>query len=248
MSYGQNPYGQNPYGQNPYGQPGSQPSAPWNNSQQGQPGFGGPQAPQGGQPWGQPSAAPAPWQPGQPGQAAPGAPGQGGQPWGPPQGQPAGGQPGQRGQQWGQPPAQPVPSTPVPEPEPRKAEFRKRDLLVTTTESLPGHTISEVLGEVVGVVTRPRDMKPNPDLKVMLTETRQDAVDALVEMASAAGAQAVIGLRFDGGKINAATSEVTAYGTAVKLEGAEPAAEEPEAEENPFVSEEPSSDESAQQG
>lgn len=198
MSYGQNPYGQNPYGQQPYGQqpPQHQPSA--------QPPTGQPPA---GQTWGRPP---------QPGAGQPGGWNQPQQGWGQPQGQPWGA-PGQPGQ-FGAPPAQPVPATPVPEPEPRKAVFRERDLPVVTTETIPGRVITEVVGEVIGVVTRARDMRPTADLSAVLTGTRQDAVDALVTMATEAGADGVVGLRFDGGKVNDGTSEVAAYGTAVKLE------------------------------
>lgn len=106
----------------------------------------------------------------------------------------------------------------MPEPEPRRAVFRERDLPVATTDTIPGRVITEVLGEVIGVVTRARDMRASADLSALLTITRQDAVDALVTMATEAGADAVVGLRFDGGKVNDGTSEVAAYGTAVKLE------------------------------
>ena len=51
----------------------------------------------------------------------------------------------------------------------------------------------------------------------MLTESRQDAVNRLVEMAQAAGADAVVGLRFDCSEITQSLSEVAAYGTAVTL-------------------------------
>jgi hypothetical protein len=51
----------------------------------------------------------------------------------------------------------------------------------------------------------------------MLTESRQDAVGALVAMAEAAGADAVVGLRFDCSEITQSLSEVAAYGTAVRL-------------------------------
>ncbi len=166
---------------------------------------------------GQPHPAPGqPWQ--QPGPHW-GAPGQGPGPQGP--GPQAAGQ-------WGAAPDQPVPATPVPEPEPRRAVFRHRDLPVTTTDTLPGRTIDEVVGEVIGVVTRARDMRASADLSAVLTTTRQEAVDALVAMAIEARADAVVGLRFDGGKVNDGTSEVAAYGTAVRLQ---PLPDEP----NPFT-------------
>jgi hypothetical protein len=52
---------------------------------------------------------------------------------------------------------------------------------------------------------------------VMLTDSRQDAVARMVEMAVAAGADAVVGLRFDCSEITQSLSEVAAYGTAVRL-------------------------------
>ncbi len=93
---------------------------------------------------------------------------------------------------------------------------------MSTTDCIAGQEISETLGEVIGVVTRPRDMKASADQAVVLTETRQAAVAAMIEMAELAEADAVVGLRFDGGKISETSSEVTAYGTAVKLVGGRP--------------------------
>jgi uncharacterized protein YbjQ (UPF0145 family) len=93
-------------------------------------------------------------------------------------------------------------------------------------DKLVGHEITEVLGEVVGVVARSRELRPdlrvgNPldGYAVMLTESRQEAVGRLVEMAVAAGADAVVGLRFDSSEITQSLSEVVAYGTAVRLAG-----------------------------
>jgi uncharacterized protein YbjQ (UPF0145 family) len=91
-------------------------------------------------------------------------------------------------------------------------------------EVVPGREISSVVGDVVGVVARTRELRP--DLRgghpmdgyvVMLTDSRQDAVARMVEMALAAGADAVVGLRFDCSEITQSLSEVAAYGTAVKL-------------------------------
>ncbi|GAA2094833.1 hypothetical protein GCM10009841_05580 [Microlunatus panaciterrae] len=200
-NYGQNP----PYGQNPYGQP----QQPYGQPQQpyGRPGQ---QSPYGGQPgYGQPGQAPYGQQPGgwgQPGQQAPAQQG----PYG--QGQPSQGQPGQ-GQpgQWGQ-------------PELPKAKLVERSLPVVTMESVPGREIDRVIGEAVGVIARlrelPRELRTGSQVDsyaAMLTQSRQDAVGRLVEMAQAAGADAVVGLRFDCSEITQSLSEVSAYGTAVTL-------------------------------
>ena len=100
----------------------------------------------------------------------------------------------------------------------------QRSLPVVTMETVPGREISSVVGDVVGVVARTRELRPdlrggNPvdGYVVMLTDSRQDAVARMVEMAVAAGADAIVGLKFDCSEITQSLSEVAAYGTAVKL-------------------------------
>jgi uncharacterized protein YbjQ (UPF0145 family) len=182
-------YGQQPpYGPSPYGQqPYGQPQQP----------YGAPA-----QPYGQP---PQPY----------GAPAQ------PPYGQPPQGPYGQPGQPpYGQPPA----PWGGQEAQPQRPGMAQRALIVVTMESVPGRVVVEVLGDVVGVVARsrelPRELRSISQLDGyanMLTRSRQDAVDRLVEMAQAAGADAVLGLRYDSSEITQTLSEVTAYGTAVRL-------------------------------
>jgi uncharacterized protein YbjQ (UPF0145 family) len=204
-NYGQQPpYGQNPYGQqpNPYGQ---QPQQPY-----GQPGR--PAQPYGQQPYGQ--------QPGYPPQQPYGQqPGQG-QPQQNPYAQQPYGQAGQPGQWTPQPSATARPT------------LVDRPIVVVTMDAVPGREVAEVLGDVVGVVARTRELRPdlrsgNPidGYVTMLTQSRQEAVGKLVEMAQAAGANAVVGLRFDCSEITQSLSEVAAYGTAIKLvEQGQPAA------------------------
>ena len=116
-----------------------------------------------------------------------------------------------------------------------------RPLPVVTMETVPGREISEIVGDVVGVVARTRELRPdlrggNPvdGYVVMLTDSRQDAVARMVEMAVAAGADAVVGLRFDCSEITQSLSEVAAYGTAVRL-----------AEQQENVADDPSGQQSA---
>jgi uncharacterized protein YbjQ (UPF0145 family) len=192
-NYGQQPpYGQNP--PNPYGQ--QQPGA-----------YGQPQ-----QPYGQPSAG-RQQQPPYPGQQGP----YGQQPGQYPPQQPYG-QPGQA--PYGQQPPQWTPQPPAL----KQPALVPRALPVVTMENVPGRDIAEVVGDVVGVVARTRELRPdlrggNPvdGYVVMLTDSRQDAVARMVEMAVAAGADAVVGLRFDCSEITQSLSEVAAYGTAVRL-------------------------------
>jgi uncharacterized protein YbjQ (UPF0145 family) len=199
-NYGQQP----PYGQNPYGQPNPYP----------QPGGQQPYPQQPQQPYGGQQQ-----RPGQYGQQ-PGW-GQQGQPQQPPYGQ----QPYGQQQQWPQQPERP-----------QQPELIKRSIPVSTTEAVPGRAVAEILGEVVGVVARARELprelrtaNPAESYVALLTQSRQDAVGRMVEMATAAGADAVIGLRFDSSEITQSLSEVSAYGTAVKLRAA--AAEDQQDEE-----------------
>jgi uncharacterized protein YbjQ (UPF0145 family) len=192
-NYGQQP----PYGQNqpnPYGQQ--------------QPGQYPPQ-----QPYGQPAAGRQPQQP-YPGQQGP----YGQQPGQYPPQQPYG-QPGQQGP-YGQQPGQWTPQPPAL----KQPAVVARALPVVTMETVPGRDISGVIGDVVGVVARTRELRPdlrggNPvdGYVVMLTDSRQDAVARMVEMAVGAGADAIVGLRFDCSEITQSLSEVAAYGTAVTL-------------------------------
>ncbi len=151
-----------------------------------------------------------------------------GQPQPSPYGQPA--QPGY-GQQppapYGQPPQQGYgqynPQQWAP-PQPQRPTLRSFGMPVLTMDAVPGREITEVLGPVVSVVARTRELRP--DLRnagvvegytAMLTDSRQDAIAKVVDMAREAGADAVVGLRFDCSEITQSLSEVVAYGTAVKL-------------------------------
>ena len=147
-----------------------------------------------------------------------------GQPSGPPRGQqPYGQQPPPYAQQ--PPPYGPQPGQWTPQPPiARKPTLVSRPLPVVTMEQVPSREITEVIGEVIGVVARTRELRPdlrtgNPvdGYVTMLTESRQEAVGRLVEMAQEAGADAVVGLRFDCSEITQSLSEVAAYGTAVRL-------------------------------
>jgi uncharacterized protein YbjQ (UPF0145 family) len=119
---------------------------------------------------------------------------------------------------------QPPQWTPQP-PAMKQPAVVRRSLPVVTMEIVPGREIASVVGDVVGVVARTRELRPdlrggNPmdGYVVMLTDSRQDAVSRMVEMAVAAGADAIVGLRFDCSEITQSLSEVAAYGTAVQLQ------------------------------
>ena len=110
--------------------------------------------------------------------------------------------------------AMPISPMAQPDVEPRRPEFLRYSLPVTTADTLPG--VGEVIGIVIGVTTRPRDLAHHPEMLYINTRARQDALGAMVMQAQQAGADAVVGVRFDSDKISDSVSEITAYGTAVR--------------------------------
>lgn len=193
-------------------------------------------------PYGQnPYAQPGQYGQPQPPYARPGQPAYGQQPPYPGQpnpygGQQAGPQPGQDpySQGYGQQQAWPPPAA--------RPQIASRPIVVVTLDAVPGRVVTRVLGEVVGVVARSRDLPPElrgvsqlDGYAVMLTQSRQQAVDQLVEMAAAAGADAVLGLRYDSSEITQSLSEVVAYGTAVTLNPVAGADDGPQQAVQPLV-------------
>lgn len=116
-------------------------------------------------------------------------------------------------------PPQPQPISPQAQPDvdPRRPQFARLALPVATTESLPGAEVAAVLGVVIGISTRPRDMAHHPEMAYINTRARQEALAAMVTQAQEIGADAVLAVRFEGDKISDTVSELTAYGTAVVL-------------------------------
>jgi uncharacterized protein YbjQ (UPF0145 family) len=104
-------------------------------------------------------------------------------------------------------------------------------MIVVTTENVPGHQVRQVKGQVFGVVVRSRGIGGNVmaglrslvggeihEYTQMLEEARRHALDRLVTNASAMGANAVVMMRFDSAEIGQTMSEIVAYGTAVVLD------------------------------
>lgn len=104
---------------------------------------------------------------------------------------------------------------------------------VTTAFELPGHRIVANIGVVRGIVVRSRSIigtigasietlfGGNITLWTELCETaRSDAFRLMLEHASASGATALIGVRYDANEVAAGVTEVLAYGTAVIVEAA----------------------------
>ena len=106
-------------------------------------------------------------------------------------------------------------------------------MIVATTNDLPGHRIVRVIGLVRGITVRSRSVLGtlggalqsivggNLTLFTTLAETsRQEALDLMIEHASAQGANAGMAMRYDSNEITDGVTEMLAYGTAVRVEKA----------------------------
>ena len=104
-------------------------------------------------------------------------------------------------------------------------------MIVTTSETIAGHRVTETLGQCFGVVVRSRGIGGNITASLrsivggeiteytrLVEDTRRHAIDRLIESAKLMGGNAVIMMRFDSGEIAQAMNEVVAYGTAVVIE------------------------------
>jgi uncharacterized protein YbjQ (UPF0145 family) len=103
-------------------------------------------------------------------------------------------------------------------------------MIVTTMNDIPGYTVDEVFGEVMGLTVRSRHLGSQigaglksivgGELKGMtkaLTASREQVMDRMVEEAEAKGANAIIAMRFDASELGKGWTEICAYGTAVKV-------------------------------
>ncbi len=103
-------------------------------------------------------------------------------------------------------------------------------MIFTTTENIPNREIEAILGVVTGNVVQSkhvgRDIMAGlksivgGELKgytEMLTDARNTAIQRLVAEATDLGADAIVGIRFSTSAIMDGSSEIMAFGTAVKL-------------------------------
>jgi uncharacterized protein YbjQ (UPF0145 family) len=107
---------------------------------------------------------------------------------------------------------------------------QQSDVLVVTTNDVPGFRVDRVIGEVFGLTVRSRHLgsQIGAGLKSLvggelngltktLVETRNQAMERLVEQARARGANAVLMMRFDVSEAADVGTEVCAYGTAAVI-------------------------------
>jgi len=109
--------------------------------------------------------------------------------------------------------------------------------MTTTAFDIPGYRMVESFGVVRGVVVRSRSvfgtigatvqtlLGGNISLFTQLAErTRQQAFETMLIQADRAGANAVIGVRYDATEVMQGVTEVLCYGTAVRVQGLKDAA------------------------
>lgn len=106
--------------------------------------------------------------------------------------------------------------------------------MTTTAFDVPGFRIVDNLGVVRGIVVRSRSVfgtigatfqtirGGNISIFTELAErTRKQAFDTMLVQAHRAGADAVIGIRYDANELMTGVTEVLCYGTAVRVESVE---------------------------
>ncbi len=105
-----------------------------------------------------------------------------------------------------------------------------KEIIISTTAEIPGKKVSAVLGVVKGNTVRARNIGRDigaglknivgGEIKTyteMISQSREEAINRMINEAIDLGADGVIGVRFMTSMIMAGASEMLAYGTAVKL-------------------------------
>ncbi|MCS7116938.1 MAG: YbjQ family protein [Nitrososphaerota archaeon] len=103
-------------------------------------------------------------------------------------------------------------------------------MILTTTETIPGYEIERVIGFVEGSSVRTVHLGKHirgffrrivggelTYYSDLLDRARSEACKRMIEKAERLGADAIIGVRYMTAMIAAGASEITVYGTAVKL-------------------------------
>lgn len=103
-------------------------------------------------------------------------------------------------------------------------------IIITTTEHIPGHDIETVLGIARGSTVRARHIGRDilaaiktlfggeiSDYTKLQADAREQALQRMLIDAEKRGAHAVVGVRIATTMVAAGSAEILAYGTAVKL-------------------------------
>ncbi len=103
-------------------------------------------------------------------------------------------------------------------------------MIITTTDFIPSKNIIEILGVVQGSTVRVKHIGHEllTALKSiiggelcsytrLITESREQAIQRMIEDANQMGADAIINVRFVTAEITTGAAEILVYGTAVKI-------------------------------
>ena len=104
------------------------------------------------------------------------------------------------------------------------------EIIVTTGTDVPGRKVVKVLGIVRGNTVRVRNLGVDigagfksliggevKNYTDMISQSRDEAFNRMINHAVEMGADAIIMMRFDASSVMQNSSEILAYGTAVKL-------------------------------
>ena len=104
-------------------------------------------------------------------------------------------------------------------------------MLIVTSDGIPGKKIVKVLGLVRGNTIRARHIGKDimaslrniaggeiVEYTKMIAESREQAIDRMIDEAKALGANAIVTLRFTTASMMESAAELLAYGTAVVVE------------------------------
>ncbi len=104
-------------------------------------------------------------------------------------------------------------------------------MILSTTETVPGYTISDNLGVVRGNVIRAKHIGTDivaslrnlvggevSEYTKLMAEAREQAFDRMVRQAQGMNADAIVGIRFTTSMVMAGAAELLVYGTAVRLD------------------------------
>src|SRR3989338_5400302 len=103
-------------------------------------------------------------------------------------------------------------------------------MIITTTENIPGRTFKEILGVVKGNTIRARHIGSDiiaglrqivgGEIKgytKMITESREEALNRMIDEAEKLKADAVVNVRFITAEVMQGAAEILFYGTVVKF-------------------------------
>lgn len=106
----------------------------------------------------------------------------------------------------------------------------KNNIILSTTESIPNHEITEIIGIARGSTVRARNIGRDitavfkgivggevAEYTKLQADAREQALQRMTEDATTHGADAVIGIRITTSMVMNGAAEIAAYGTAVKI-------------------------------